>query len=172
MKTNHVCIDNYPWHNILITNLLSVTIYAIGAIVLSGIGIIPVILYLALIVFLEFKLLKVSCTKCYYYDRYCAFGKGKLSTLFFKKEDPSLFLKKDLSWYALLPDMLVLFIPLLLGIYLLMQKFNWIILILLLFMVFLSTFGNGWVRGSMACKKCNQRELGCPADKFFNKSKN
>jgi hypothetical protein len=37
---------------------------------------------------------------------------------------------------------------------------------------FLLTFiGNGLVRGSLACKYCKQREIGCPAEQLFNKKK-
>ena len=171
MKHNRYCIENYPWHIILIANIVSISIYASGAIILSAVGLIPVVLYLVFILFLEFRLVKVSCTKCYYYDRYCAFGKGKLSALFFKKEEPSSFQQKNFSWYSLLPDMMVSIIPLVFGIYILLSGFSWIILLLMLVLILLSSFGNGWIRGSMACKYCKQKELGCQAEQLFNKNR-
>ncbi len=170
MKANPACYENYPWHIIVIANLVGIAIYTAGALIISKLGIVPLVLYLVFIVILEVRLLKVSCTKCCYYNRYCAFGKGKLSALFFKKDDPSLFQAKNFNWYSLLPDILVSIIPLLLGIYLLISDFNWIILLLMLTLIILSSFGNGMVRGSMACAHCKQKELGCPADQFFTQS--
>jgi hypothetical protein len=42
----------------------------------------------------------------------CAFGKGKLSSLFFKKgEAPELFCNKKITWKELIPEMLVPFTP-------------------------------------------------------------
>ena len=35
--------------------------------------------------------------------------------------------------------------------------------------ILLTTLGNAIVRGSLACKHCMQRELGCPAEKLFSK---
>ena len=35
--------------------------------------------------------------------------------------------------------------------------------------VILTTIGNGFIRGTLTCKYCKQGELGCPADRLFNK---
>ncbi len=169
MKANTIYYKNYPWHIIFISNFVSILIYIAGALILAGLGLLVVYLYIAYIVILEIRLLKVSCTKCCYYNRFCAFGKGKLSALIFKKKDPALFQAGNFNWYSLLPDMLVLFIPLLAGIYLLIFDFNWLIPILMVLLIGLGTFGNGYIRGSLACNHCKQKELGCLAEQFFNK---
>ena len=168
MKTNCICYENYPWHIIAVANLVNFAIYASGAIIMVKLGLIPLFLYLVYLIILEVRLLKTSCTKCYCYDRYCAFGKGKLSALLFKKDDPSLFGKEKFTWYSLIPDMLVSVIPILTGIYFLISDFNWIILSMMIILVVLTSFGNGMVRGSMACNHCKQKELGCKADQLFN----
>ena len=168
MKANCIYYENYPWHIIAIANLMNLVIYASGAIIMAKLGLIPLFLYMVYLIVLEVRLLKVSCTKCYYYDRYCAFGKGKLSAIFFKKNDPSLFSKKNFTWYSMIPDMLISVIPALIGIYLLIFDFNWIILSMMIILIALTSFGNGMVRGSLACNHCKQKKLGCPADQLFN----
>jgi len=35
----------------------------------------------------------------------------------------------------------------------------------------LFSVGNSYVRGSLACKFCRQRQLGCPAEKMFRQGK-
>jgi hypothetical protein len=35
----------------------------------------------------------------------------------------------------------------------------------------LSMGGNAMLRGSLACKYCKQKELGCKAEQLFNKGK-
>jgi hypothetical protein len=42
---------------------------------------------------------------------------------------------------------------------------------LVIMLVLLSTIGNSFVRGSLACRYCKQRDLGCPAEQLFNKNK-
>lgn len=171
MKANHICYENYPWQIVAVANVVNLAIYASGAIIVVKLGLLPLFLYLAYLVILEVRLLKVSCTKCFYYDQYCAFGKGKLSALFFKKDDPSLFGKRNFTWYSMIPDMLVSVIPILIGIYLLISDFNWIILSMMIILIVLTSFGNGMVRGSLACNHCKQKEIRCPADQLFNQPK-
>jgi hypothetical protein len=62
-------------------------------------------------------------------------------------------------------------IPLVIGIILLILKFDFILLSALLLLVILTTTGNGFIRGKLTCRYCEQRESGCPADKFFKKDK-
>jgi hypothetical protein len=163
--------DNYPYRFIIISNLLQYIIYIIGAYIIFLIGIVWLIPYFIYIVILEIRLLKKSCINCYYYGKLCAFGKGKVSSLFFKKGNPKKFIEYQINWIDIIPDLLVFLIPMVLGIYLVLTKFNFIILILVVLLFCLGFVGNGIIRGSIACKYCKQRELGCPAEKLFNKSK-
>jgi len=169
MKTTK-SFENYPAWIVFIANLVLLAIYLIGALIIIKIGLIWLIIYLLYILFLETKLLKRSCVNCYYYGRYCAFGKGKISSWFFRKGNPSLFCNRKITWKNILPDFLVAAIPLLIGIVLLILDFNWPLLILMILLILLTSAGNSFVRGHLACKFCRQKELGCPAEKLFNKS--
>ncbi|MBN1952384.1 MAG: hypothetical protein JW801_14380 [Bacteroidales bacterium] len=160
---------NYPWHTILIASAVTFGIYFAGIFILAVLNPWIALSFLAYILFLEFRLLRYSCTNCYYYDKSCAFGRGKLSALLFKKGNPDTFNQKCISWKSMIPDILISLIPLTAGIYLLITDFNWLILFAMLAILGLTTAGNNYVRGSLACNSCKQKELGCPAYELFNK---
>ena len=162
--------ENFPPKIVLLSNSVGVSIYAVGVYIMAGCGIWWAVLYLLYCGFIEVKLLRRSCVNCYYYGKLCAFGKGKLSALLFKKGDPEKFAQDQIRWLDLVPDFLVSIIPLIAGIVLLVMSFNWVILVLLIILFALSSAGNAFVRGSYACKYCKQKELGCPAEKLFNKA--
>jgi hypothetical protein len=90
--------------------------------------------------------------------------------MFFKKGNPERFTGKEISWKDLIPDFLVLIFPLVGGIIALIMDFTWLVLVLMVILVVLSSSGNALIRGSLACKYCKQRELGCPAVQLFDKS--
>ena len=127
--------------------------------------------FVAYILFIEVRLLAKSCKHCYYYGRFCAFGKGKCSALFFKKGNPDEFLKTEITMKDIIPDFLTFIFPLIAGIFVLISNFSWFIVVLLVILVVLGFGGNSVVRGSFACKYCKQREIGCPAERLFNQKK-
>ena len=163
--------EKYPLWIVLISNFVSVATYAIGAYVMFRAGIIWLILYILYIAWIEFRLLRGSCKGCYYYGKTCAFGKGKIACLITKKGESEVFSNAQITWKSLIPDMLVMIIPVIAGIVLLIINFNWVTLVMVILLLILSSAGNAIVRGSFACKYCRQRELGCPAEKLFDKSK-
>lgn len=162
--------ENYPLWIIIVSNLFSIAIYAIGGYIIYQLGLIWLILYLGYIFFLRFRLLKNSCANCYYYGKYCALAMGKLSAIFFKKGKKN-FAKCNVTWKSILPDFLVSLIPVLIGIVLLIIEFSVWILIAIILLLVLTFIGNAIIHGSLVCKYCKQRKLGCPADKLFNKKK-
>jgi hypothetical protein len=62
---------------------------------------------------------------------------------------------------------LVSVIPLVGGIILLIRDFRWPTVIMLAVLVALTFGGNALIRGSLLCKYCEQRKIGCPAAKLF-----
>ncbi|MBM3133429.1 MAG: hypothetical protein FJZ95_10445 [Chloroflexi bacterium] len=168
---HHKSYDAFPARIVLICNSLSVAIYGIGIYVLSQLWIWLIVPYLIYSLGLEIRLLRSSCVNCYYYGKACAFGRGRLCALLFKKGDPQKFTAWEISWLSLLPDFMVSLIPIVGGIVLLVTDFSWLPLALVIVLVALSTAGNGIIRGAFACKYCKQRELGCPAERLFNKGK-
>jgi hypothetical protein len=163
--------ENFPVWIVILSNLVAFAIYGLGFLVLRRLGLVFSIGYLVYVLTLEFRLLKNHCTNCYYWGKTCGFGKGRLSSLLFKKGDVSKFCGKNITWKDMIPDMLVTLIPMGAGIYLLVIDFEFIMLSLLILLVLLTTMGNGFIRGKLTCRYCKQQELGCPAELLFNKGK-
>jgi len=166
-----LCHEKYPAFIVVVSNLVSVLIYGIGAYILYHFCVILAIGYVLFILLLEFRLLSSHCVDCYYYGRICAFGKGYLSSLFFPKGREDRFNQKKIAWKDIVPDFLVFIIPILAGILLLLQEFTWIVLGLIIALFILGFFGNALVRGKLACRYCKQGEIGCPAEQLFDKQK-
>lgn len=156
---------------ILFAVLVNVSIYALGVAILSGFGNSMAALYLLYCLGVEIHVIKMSCVDCYYYGKWCAFGRGKVAPLLFKQGDPKRFASKCVSWKDFLPDMVVLLIPLVGGIALLIRGFSWGTALMLAALLAFSFGGNYIVRSRIACKCCKQRELGCPAEQFFGKQR-
>ena len=135
MKENK-CYENYPLKFVIGANILQLTIYLIGAYIIYLTGLAWLILYLIFILILEVRLLKISCIHCYYYNKRCAFGKGKLCAIFFKKGGPKKFIEKQISWMDIIPDFMVSLIPLFIGIALIIINFNWILLLLVFLLIY------------------------------------
>lgn len=163
--------ENYPYSLILACNIFSFVIYAIGVYLLSRISVYLMIPYIIFILWCESRVLKHSCINCYYYGKRCAFGKGKVCSIFFSKGNPKEFLSKKITWKSVAPDFLVFIIPLIAGIAVLIMDFKLTILALVIALFLLGFMGSAFVRGKIACRHCRQRELGCPAEKLFNKKR-
>jgi hypothetical protein len=165
------CKEKYPVAIVIASNLVSLLIYGTGAYILSRFSIIWVIAYVLFILVLEFRLLGGHCVDCYYYGKTCAFGKGRLSSLFFKKGNQEKFIRMTITWKDIVPDFLVFIIPVLAGILLLLREFTWTVLMLVIALLLLGFLGNALVRGQLACRYCKQKEIGCPAELLFDKTK-
>jgi len=165
---NNRVYEVFPWHLTMLCVAFNLAVYGIGAFLLGRFGIVPLGLYLLYCVWVEARVLTLSCRDCVYYGKRCAFGKGMVCSWLFKRGGPDRFISKTISWLDIAPDMLVSLIPLAAGFILLILDFSWTALILILALIVLSTAGNGFIRGSVACKYCHQREIGCPAEKLFD----
>lgn len=165
------CYDNYPIWIVVISNLVSFSIYLIGGFLIYQIGLLWLVFYICYILILELRLLRGHCVNCYYFGRTCAFGKGRLSSFLFKRGEPIKFIQNKITWKDIVPDFLVSVIPIIIGIIILTINFDWLILSLLVILFFLGFLGNALVRSHLTCKYCKQKELGCPAQKLFDKTK-
>lgn len=170
-KTENVTFDDFPLRMIIVSDTVAFGIYIIGALIMFRLGMIWGWIYIFACLVAEIRIMRMSCVHCYYYGKFCGLGKGKLAALFFSKGDPKKFLEKDIKWKDLIPDLLIALVPFFAGIFLLIAGFSWLLLLLLLALLALATAGNGFIRGSIVCKYCKQRKLGCPAERFFSGGK-
>ena len=161
--------DNFPLWIVILSNSVTILIYLSGFMITLSLSWIAAILYLVFILALEFRLLSKHCVNCYYWGKTCGFGKGRLSSLFFKRGDPSKFCEKSFNWKDMIPDLLVSLIPLLIAIVIMIFKFNLVLLFAAIILITLTTIGNGFIRGNLTCKYCKQREIGCLAEQLFSK---
>ena len=156
---------------VAVTNAVQIAIYAIGAFILYQFGLVWSVAYLLYVAWIESRVLRKSCVNCYYYGKFCAFGKGKLCGMLFKKGDPKAFLRPNITMKDIIPDFLVSLIPIGAGIVLLLGGFSWHVAVSVVLLFLLGFAGTAAVRGKLACKFCKQREMGCPAERLFNKKK-
>lgn len=166
MKQTNI-YECFPIWTVVLSNFVGLSIYLVGAYILAGFGLWLAGLYLLYCLALEFRLLKGHCVNCYYYGKVCGFGKGKLCSWLFKPGDPRKFMETEISWANMVPDFIVLLWPVVGGLILLVQNFTWLLSGMLVLLVALSLSGNAIVRGSLVCKYCRQKELGCPAARLF-----
>jgi len=172
MESAHT-YEKFPFSIVFLSNLLTLSIYAVGAYILAGFSILVAILYLVYGIWIEIGVLRGSCRFCYYYGKVCGFGKGKLCSLLFKNGDSQKFATREISWLQLLPDFMVVVFPIVGGIILLFTKFNWPLAIISGLFLILWFGGTAFIRGSFTCKYCKQKELGCPAQQLFgNETRN
>jgi len=160
--------ERFPGWIVLMSNLVAVGIYAIGVTIMAGFGMWSAAAYLVFCGWVEYRLLRHSCVNCTYYGGTCAFGKGRLCALLFAQGNPKRFGETEISWIDLVPDFAVSLLPAAGAIVLLIADFRWILLALLAILLGLFSGGNSFIRGSLACRHCRQRELGCPAQKLFS----
>jgi hypothetical protein len=164
--------ENYPAGIVIVSNLVSLAIYGLGFLIIFRLGLVFSLLYLLYILFFEYRLVSKHCPNCYYWGKACGFGKGRISSWFFQKGDVSKFCMKEMTWRDMIPDLLISLIPAVIGIILLIVRFDLLLLSALLLLVIFTTIGNGYVRGSLTCRYCKQKDLGCPADALFSKERN
>jgi len=163
--------ENFPPWIPLIAIFVSIVSYILGAIILMGFGIIVAILYLVYCFGIEMLVIFRSCKHCYYYNRVCGLGKGKIVSLVTKKGSSKKFTEREVTFFDLIPDFLVGIFPIVGGIILSVLDFSLIRIGMIILLVILSFGGTAFIRGSFACKYCKQREIGCPAEQFFSKKK-
>ena len=163
--------ENFPIWIPLFAIFVSIISYIIGAIILRGFGIIVAVLYLVYCFCVEMLVIFRSCKYCYYYNRVCGLGKGKIAPLFTKKDEHEKFTERKVTFSDLIPDFLVTIFPIVGGVILLVVDFSFLRIVMIILFVILSLGGTAFIRGNLACKYCKQREIGCPAQEFFSKKK-
>ena len=159
--------ENFPAPMVAVSVLVTIAIYAVGALILAGYGVVVTTAYLLYCAFFELRVMGHSCVNCCYYGKMCALGRGRISAYLFPQGDPGIFARMNITWAMLIPDVLVMLLPLLGGVILLVRSFSWMVAVGMVLLTALALGGNAFVRTRIACKYCKQREIGCPAEKFF-----
>jgi len=163
--------DSFPPRMALIGLGLAAALYILGTYIISRFGVLAAVVYVCYCVFVEVYVLRSSCVHCHYYGKLCGLGRGRLCSLIFKPGDPRRFLERQISFRSLIPDLLVPAIPLIGGTILLLRSFSSSVLVVMLAILALASVGTGLVRTRIACRHCAQREIGCPAERYFSRQR-
>jgi hypothetical protein len=154
------CYENFP-RTTVIYNLLTLGgAIVVGVIVLAQLGVWFAVGYLALLALTGYGLLASICTRCYYYDRRCGTGTGKIVARFFKKGQEEEF-GQTVSQKAVLPLLvIVLLLPLVGGIVSLARGYNTLRLMLLVAWLALLIAGLA-PHPRLVCSHCKLAERNC-----------
>ena len=118
-------------------------------------------IYLAFaIIMIGIVLRKLLCTNCYYYDKWCCMGWGKLTALIFKKGDIENFNKSIGQKLAPLTYGLLTLVPLVLIIISLFMELTVLKIVVLVFLLLVS-FYSGAISRKKTCAMCKMRLI-CP----------
>ena len=105
--------ESFPAWWIILENLGYFLNWGLGYVLLmpfkyNGMPIVSWI-YLIILVIIQVLLKKHNCASCYYYNKWCHLGWGKLSAIFFKQDsgNPDLGIKLCISYILQLPVILV-----------------------------------------------------------------
>ncbi|MFC1902771.1 hypothetical protein ACFLX4_01720 [Chloroflexota bacterium] len=153
-------LEQYPKASIILSNLVMVLWIVLGTIACWFLYPLAAWIYLAFaIIMVGIVLRKLVCTNCYYYDKWCYMGWGKLSALFFKKGNIDEFnsgvgLKLAPITYGLLA-----LIPIIAIVISIVQEFT-VSKIVVLLLLLSASFYSGTISRKKACASCKMR-LNC-----------
>ena len=155
--------EDYPCRILCLSIVLTGFGYALGTLIfylvhsLLGVG------YLVLCFISLLVALKLRCSFCYYYDKKCYVGLGKLSKLLFRRGNSDDFKNPRNLMPAAIFGFAVLFLPLIGAVILMIIGFSWLILFALLVYLMIAVISGFVSRKNLFCKYCKQGKMGCPA---------
>jgi len=164
--------ESYPAWMILVYYLFSFSVYLAGMYLTFLVWPLFSLAFFVYIFYLEIKVLREGCVRCYYYGKRCVCGKGKVAKMFFKKDEKRKFYEREIKMKDMIPSFLPMLITLVAGIYLVilgLPSINFLVIGIAVWPLIVTFLGNPIVYGKIACPHCKQRELGCPACDFFMK---
>ena len=154
-------LEEYPKSKIIVSNLIMIFWIALGTIACWFLYPLIAWIYLAFAIIMVFVVLrKLVCTNCYYYDKWCNIGWGKLSALFFKKGDVEKFSTSFGIKIAPFAYGSLTFIPLVVLTISMIKRFSFYKLAVFVFILFIG-FYSGAISRKRACAKCKMRLI-CP----------
>jgi hypothetical protein len=154
------CYESFP-RTTVIYNLLTLGgAMVIGVIVLAQLGVWVAVGYLILLALTGYGMLALVCTRCYYYDRRCATGVGKVVALFFKKGQEEEFGQTASQKVVMLLLAIALLLPIVGGIVSRVVGYSMLRLALLVALVALLVAGLA-PHPRLVCGHCKLAEKGC-----------
>lgn len=163
-------LESYPMKIVCISASLTIISYLAGAFILYFFHPILSVFYLILAALTLVVSMKLRCTHCYYFGKYCNFGLGKLAQYFFSKGEPREFRDPKKVGITAILSFGTMLIPVFIGLLMLVTDLNLSNLGFLLGYILIGIAPNFLVRGNF-CDKCMQGQLGCPSYERMIKSR-
>lgn len=161
VKIYETGLEENPKGRIIVGNLVMLFLIALGTIACWYFYPLLAWIYLAFALIMVYIVLrKLVCTNCYYYDKWCGLGWGKLSALLFKKGRIEDFNKSVGLKIAPLTYGVIMMIPIVLIIISIVQVYS-IYKVGVLILLLLISFYSGGISRKKACVRCKMR-LSCP----------
>ena len=154
------CYETFPKTTVIYNLLTLGGAIVVGVIVLAQLGVWFAVGYLALLALTGYGILASICTRCYYYDRRCGTGTGKIVARFFKKGQEEEYGQTASQKAVLLLVVIVLLLPLMGGITSLMGGYSTLRLALSVALLALLLAGLA-PHSRLVCSHCKQAEKGC-----------
>ena len=160
-RINEAGLEAYPKEPMVIGNLVMVLWFILGAVACWFFSpFLGVAYFIAAVLLIYVLLRKMVCPNCYYYDKWCSLGWGKLTAKMFKKgtiDDfpKSIGLKLVPAVYGAL-----MIVPMIILVVSLIQGFSWYKIVVLVLLLLVSFYSGGIGRRS-ACSHCKMNVI-CP----------
>jgi hypothetical protein len=151
------CCESFPKTTVIYNLLTLGGAMVIGVIVLVQLGVWVGVGYLVLLALAGYGMLALVCARCYYYDRRCATGVGKVVAFFFKKVQEEEFGQTASQKGITLLLAVVLLLPLVGGVVSLVVGFSTLHLMLLV----ASLVAGLAPHPGLVCSHCKLAEQGC-----------
>lgn len=153
--------ENYPASRILMFQFTGILSYTIGFfIIVHTFSNLYAIVYLILCFFANLSVMIGSCTRCYYYGKWCGTGLGKISAKF-QRKDPTRFGQTKTANIELGLNALTIAIPL----FILLVKFISIpsikVFIILVALVLSGLLRLVLIKALILCSNCAQGNIKC-----------
>ncbi|HEC88254.1 MAG TPA: hypothetical protein ENI52_02940 [Thermoplasmata archaeon] len=154
-------LEEYPKLNAIIGNFFMLVWIVLGVVACWFLYPLAAWIYLIFAIIIVFVVLrKLVCTNCYYYDKWCNIGWGKLCAVFFKKGDIEKFsISPGIKIAPFVYGSLTL-IPLILLIISLFKGFSTLKLSVLILILIIG-FYSGTISRKKSCADCKMRII-CP----------
>lgn len=154
------CQTGFTSTQILTHNIPLLCMYIVGTIIVGFLCIYCAIAFIIYIIISNIVFMVTICAYCPHYGtRSSLCGYGLLTKNFTTRKRPREFKRQFKKYIAVLFP--IWFVPLLIGIYLLIFSFDWIVLIILIFYIILAFGVVLYVSRSKSCKTCKHRDQ-CP----------
>lgn len=163
MKKEKGCLEEYPNSSLGLSIGLTFLGYLLGGVLLYLIAPWCCLGFLILIVISLLISMKFRCSFCYYCNKKCSFGLGKIAKLFFRPGDNREFKNSKNLLPAAIINFAVLLLPLISGIIWLILNFSLLGLTILAVYLLVGILPGFLIRKNLICKQCRQGALGCPA---------